>query len=252
MNLPWSPTEIAQQAAAELEHHDVVIVGAGLPEMIRNCLAEKAVVVLDENGIVGAGPDRRGRGRGIQPNAEGEPVTVIAGGALQGPLEAAALLRRGWVDVGVLEVGSVSADGQAQLPGSRAGPAHAPGLVPEIAFGAGRLIALAHHAQSGGQPALLGPLPENAKGFNFRPIELLITQLGVFRPAGKAFEILALAPGVSVSEASSQSAADLIDARRSNRDLIPEKSNRDNAESDRDLDADQGELLGSAESAAGQ
>ena len=250
--MTWSPTEIAQQAAAELEHHDVVIVGAGLPEMIRNQLAEKAVVVLDENGIVGAGPDRRGRGRGTQPNAKGERVAVIAGGSLQGPLEAAALLRRGWVDVGVLEVGSVSANGQAQPPGPSAGQAHAPGLLPEIAFGAGRLIALAHHAQPGGQPALLGPLPESAKGFNFRPIKLLITQLGVFRPAGNAFEILALAPGVSVSEASSQSAADLIDARRSKRDLIPEQSNGDNAKSDRELDADEGELLGSAESAAGQ
>lgn len=207
--MAWSEHEVASACAGELETHDVVYLGAGLPGRLREHLAGRAIIAIDGSGLVGLGPAPRGRDRGLQPADGGEPVTVVAGGSMVGPVRAAAMLRRGWIDVGVVEAGQVDAAG-ALAP---ADDESAPGHLREVAHGVGRLIACLPHQSPEGGPALRRELAPDESVIGRGTCALVVTELGVFRPTGDGFELLKSAPSVELAEIESCTDAPVKDGR---------------------------------------
>ena len=207
--MAWSAQEIASACAAEIEPNDVAYLGAGLPRLVREHLAGRAVIAVDGNGLVGLGPAPRGRERGLPPADGGEPVTLIAGGAMVGPVRAAAMLRRGWIDVGVVEAGQVDAAGD--LTPSEDEPS--PGHLREIVYGVHQLIAFLQHQLPDGSPALSRKLAGNGRTLSQAKCALVVTELGLFRPTGDGFELLKSAPSVDLGELESRTGAPVVDGR---------------------------------------
>lgn len=207
--MAWSAQEIASACAAEIEPNDVAYLGAGLPRLVREHLAGRAVIAVDGNGLVGLGPAPRGRERGLPPADGGEPVTLIAGGAMVGPVRAAAMLRRGWIDVGVVEAGQVDAAGD--LTPSEDEPS--PGHLREIVYGVHQLIAFLQHQLPDGSSALSRKLAGNGRTLSQAKCALVVTELGLFRPTGDGFELLKSAPSVDLGELESRTGAPVVDGR---------------------------------------
>ena len=207
--MTWSPGEVALACTAEFETGDVVYLGTGIPRLVREHLSGRGVIAIDASGLVGLGPMPRGRERGLQPAEGGEPVTLIPGGAMVGPLRSAAILRRGWIDVGVVTAGQVDAAGDLTPSAGES----APGQLREIIFGVGRLIACLQHQLPDGRPALIEKqAPDDGELFAAN-CALVVTELGVFRPTGDGFELLKAAPSLGFAELASRTGAPLIDRR---------------------------------------
>lgn len=213
--MAWSAHDVAGACAGELEAHDVVYLGAGLPRLLREHVAGRAVIAVDGGGLVGIGPSPRGRDRGLQPAEGGESVTVISGGAIVGPVRVAAMLRRGWIDVGVIEAGQVDAAGALALPGEETSLGH----LREIAYGVGRLIACLQHRMPDGRSALRDRLEQDEIALGSANVALVVTDLGIFRPAENGFELLKSAPAVDLAELESCTGAPLIDRRPGHSDV---------------------------------
>ena len=207
--MAWSVHDVAKACAAELEVNDVVYLGAGLPRLVSEHLAGRAVIAVDGSGLVGLGPAPRGRERGLQPAAGGESVTVISGGAMVGPVRAAAMLRRGWIDVGVVEAGQVDASGDLDPSADE----NAPGHLREIVYGVGRLIACLQHQLPDGSPALCREIAAGERALAQANCALVVTELGVFRPTGEGFDLLVSAPSVELAELEGRTGAPVADRR---------------------------------------
>ena len=207
--MAWSAHDVAEALAAELETNDVVYLGPGLPRLVREHLAGRAVIAVDASGLVGLGPAPRGRERGLQPAAGGEPVTVIAGGAMVGPVRAAAMLRRGWIDVGVVEASQIDAAGDLAPSDDESAPGH----LQEIVYGVDRLIACLQHQMPDGSPALSQKLAPDERNLSQANCALVVTELGVFRPTGDGFELLKSASSVDLDELASHTGAPVSDKR---------------------------------------
>lgn len=207
--MAWSVHDVARACAAQLETNDVVYLGAGLPRLVREHLAGRAVLAVDGSGLVGLGPAPRGRERGLPPAQGGDPVTVIAGGAMVGPLRAAAMLRRGWIDVGLVEAGQIDAAGNLAPSVDES----APGNLREIVYGVGRLIACLQHQLPDGSPALRQELGPDELTLARANCALAVTELGVFRPTGDGFELLKSAPSVDLAELQDRTGAPVMDRR---------------------------------------
>ncbi len=209
--MSWKNSEMARECAQLLEANDVVVLGRGLPALIRGQLEGEPITVIDEIGIVGAGPDARSRHRSGQMDSNGAEVAIATGGAMLGPLEVAGLLRRGWVDAGIIEPVSLDAAGSVRLNGVDGGPSFPLGLEAEILAGAGRLLAICR--LNGGNVANF-LLPANAKTEKVvahRPIELVVTDLGILRPNGEAFEVVQLANSVTFEQIRSAIEAPVVE-----------------------------------------
>ena len=207
--MAWTAQEQAHACSNELEADEVVYLGPGLPYWVREHLAGRAVIAIDSSGVVGVGPAPRGRTRSVLPAGDGELVTVTPGGAAVGPLRAAAMLRRGWIDVGVIEVGQVDAAGAMTARNDEP----AAGELREIARGAGRLIACINHRPADGGSGLQQGLSSPEPGFGPATVALVVSELGVFRPTGSRFELLELASGVDLDDLIQGTPAEIVDRR---------------------------------------
>jgi 3-oxoacid CoA-transferase B subunit len=229
--MAWSIHDVASACAAELESNDVVYLGAGLPRRLREHLTGRAIIAVDSGGIVGLGPAPRGRDRGLQPADGGEPVTVMSGGAIVGPVRAAAMLRRGWIEVGVVEAGQVDVSGALAPSADEPSPGH----LREIAHGVGRLIACLQHRLPDGSPALRHEITHGEHNLGQAGCALVVTELGVFRPAGDGFELLKSAPSVDLGEIESGTDAPVKDVRVRRSEAGDREPSTETKEEDDDL-----------------
>jgi 3-oxoacid CoA-transferase B subunit len=119
-----------------------------------------------------------------------------------------ALVRRGMIDAAVLGAYEVSANGDLanwRIPGNLGGGI---GGAMDIAACAQRVFAIMEHTTREGAPRLLPrcTFDITAPGC----VTLVITDLGLFEPAGEAFRILEIAPGFTVEEVAALTGTELL------------------------------------------
>lgn len=207
--MSWSKLEMARRAVAEIEPGSVVNLGIGLPTLVADVIPEGADVWLQsENGIVGMGPyPYEGEEDAQLINAGKEVVTLVEGAAIIDSATSFAMIRGGHVDVAIMGAMQVAQSGDLanwSIPGGRTTGI---GGAMDLAAGAKRLVVLMRHQAKGGSPKLVEActFPLTAVGVVAR----VITELGVFDPAGDGFRLVELAPGVSWDDARAGSGAPL-------------------------------------------
>ena len=195
----WSRQQMADRVAAEFGDGWVVNLGVGIPTLCSNAdLGDRAVVLHSENGVIGYGPVLpEGQEDLHLVNAGGQNVSLRPGAAVVHHADSFAIIRSGRIDATVMGAYEAAANGDfanwkvaANAKGGGIGGAM------DLAVGARRVFLMLEHTTRRGAPRLVRrcALPVTAR----RVVTLIATNYGLFEPAGEAFRVLELAPGLAL------------------------------------------------------
>lgn len=195
--MSWSRDDMVRRAAAELRDGQVVNLGIGMPTLVANFVPPGVRVTLhSENGILGMGPfpyeDE------VDPqviNAGKQTVTIEPGGSVFDSALSFAMIRGGHIHLAILGGLEVSVAGDLAnwaVPGKMV---TGMGGAMDLAAGARRVVVLQTHVAKEGPAKLVQTLslPVTALAC----VDRVITDLGVFDPAGDHFICVERAPFVS-------------------------------------------------------
>lgn len=195
----WTMDAVAALAALDIPEGAYVNLGIGLPERVANTIpAGREVVLQSENGILGMGPTPPVELEDMELiNAGKKPVTLLAGGAFFHHADSFTMIRGGHIDICIMGAFEVSASGDLANWSSAHDAAPAIGGAMDLAVGARSVRVITAHTTRQGAPKLLAALtlPATAKGI----VEIIYTELAILKPAGDHFDVLVMAPGVTLS-----------------------------------------------------
>ena len=207
--MTFSRQDMAKRAAQEIETGSVVNLGIGIPTLVADYLdSQREIWLQSENGLLGMGPFPVAGEEDAQIiNAGKQTVTIVPGGSTFDSATSFGMIRGGHIDLAVLGAMQVSMRGDIanwSIPGGRT---MGIGGAMDLAAGARRIIVLTTHVTKKGEPKLRSEcsFPLTATGV----VSRIITDLGVFDPAGDHYQIIELAPGVSPEEARAVTGAPL-------------------------------------------
>ncbi len=198
---------MARRVLSELQPGHVVNLGVGIPTLVADLItSEHGIIMHTENGMLGVGPAPAEGGALDYPvNAGKIPVTALPGSSYFDSAASFAMIRGGHVDVAVM--GGLQVDEQANLanwavPGK---PLLGIGGAMDLASGAKHLIITMTHTSRDGAPKIVPTctLPLTA----IQAVDLLITDLAIFRFIAGQLTLTELMPGVTLDEVRSKTTA---------------------------------------------
>jgi 3-oxoacid CoA-transferase subunit B len=208
--MPFSTEDMARRAAREIPAGSIVNLGIGLPTQVADYLPEGHAWLHSENGLLGMGPfPFEGDEDPNLINAGKQTVTALPGASAFDSASSFAMIRGGHVDLAILGAMQVSTTGDLANWAVPGGKVLGIGGAMDLASGCRRIVAMMQHTTKKGEHKLVArcdyPLTATAV------VSVVITELGVFAPAGDAFRVVELAPGVTREQAAAATGAPLID-----------------------------------------
>ena len=205
----WTTEDMARRAAKEIPAGAIVNLGIGMPTQVADYLPEGHAWLHSENGLLGTGPfPYEGDEDPNLINAGKQTVTVLPGGSTFDSATSFGMIRGGHVDIAILGAMQVAANGDIANWAVPGGKVMGIGGAMDLAAGSRQVIAMMQHVTKKNEHKLVRscnyPLTASCV------VTLVVTDLGVFAPAGDAFRVVELAPGVSREQAAAATGAPLI------------------------------------------
>ena len=199
---------IARRAAQEFRAGEVVGLGPGMPSLIPGQVpAGWGAWFLADSGALGF--QAAEAAAGATPSTEqeisgpvdsdGQPVAFIPGGSPLSLVDAAALIRAGYVDAAALQPARVNTAGDFTHWTTAGSPeVFPPASAIDWAAGAGRVIAMMPHTDGDGSPTIVDtqPVPLDGAGC----VGTVITDAAVFSVTEAGLTLLEVAPGWRVDD----------------------------------------------------
>ncbi len=203
---------MAKRAFAELDKGDVVNLGIGIPTLVADFIKpEDGIVLHTENGMLGVGPEPAdGGGAMFYPvNAGKVPVTALPGSSYFDSADSFAMIRGGHIDVAIMGGLEVDASGNLAnwaVPGK---PLLGVGGAMDLASGAKKLIITLRHTDRDGASKVVEKctLPIT----DFKCVDMLITELAVFKFIEGQLTLVEILPGSSLEEVREKTAAKFVE-----------------------------------------
>jgi 3-oxoacid CoA-transferase subunit B len=205
----WTREQMAARAAQELQDGFYVNLGIGIPTLVANFIPlHHHIVLQSENGMLGMGPfPFEGEEDPDLINAGKQTISQLPCSSFFSSADSFAMIRGGHIDLSILGAMEVSEHGDLanwMVPGKMI---KGMGGAMDLVAGVKKVVVVMEHvAKEGGakfKPRCELPLT----GANV--VDMLITDLAVFsRPnRGAAFELIELAPGVTLDEVAGKTTA---------------------------------------------
>ena len=191
---------MAKAALVEVSPGSIVNLGVGIPTLVADLIGPDDDITLHtENGLLGVGPEPESGGAMDYPvNAGKIPVTALPGASYFDSATSFGMIRGGHVDVAIM--GGLQVDEQGNLanwavPGK---PLLGVGGAMDLASGAKKLIVTMMHCSRDGATKVVDycDLPLTASNV----VDVLITELAVFRFTAGEMVLERLMPGASLDD----------------------------------------------------
>lgn len=202
--------QIAQRIAQELQDGFYVNLGIGIPTLVANYIPVGMDVVLQsENGLLGMGPfPIEGEESADLINAGKQTITTLPGSSIFDSAMSFGMIRSGKINLTVLGAMEVSEHGDIanwKIPGKMV---KGMGGAMDLVASAKNIIVAMMHTNPAGESKLLKKCGLPLTGTNC--VKKIVTDLAVVEITANGFKLIERAPGVSVEEIVSKTAANLI------------------------------------------
>lgn len=195
--MSWTREEMAKYVASLFTPGSSVNLGIGLPSLVaENLSPNEDIMIHSENGVIGvAGRPSAAEVSTTLINAGKETIAINKAASFFDSSMSFGMIRGGHIDFCVL--GGMEVDTQRNLanwmiPGKKV---TGMGGAMDLVNGAKTIIVMMTHFNKEGRPKLLLKTQLPLTGMDV--VDEVVTELGHFRPNGKNFEVIKLAPNVS-------------------------------------------------------
>ena len=198
--MAWSNIEMADEVIQFFTPHSSVNLGIGMPTIIAERIPRDLnIMIHSENGVLGvSGRPKKESVSATLINAGKETIAIGPGASFFDSSLSFGMIRGGHIDycvLGGMEVDSERSLANWMVPGKKV---TGMGGAMDLVNGSKQVIIMMNHFSKDGVAKLLKKcvLPLTGK----EVVDIVVTEMGIFKPTGNSFKILKLAPGVQISD----------------------------------------------------
>lgn len=198
--MAWTNEQMADEVIQFFTPHSSVNLGIGMPTIIAERMPRDLnIMIHSENGVLGV--SGRPKKDSVSPtliNAGKETVAIGAGASFFDSSLSFGMIRGGHIDycvLGGMEVDSERSLANWMIPGKKV---TGMGGAMDLVNGSKQVIIMMNHFSKDGVAKLLKKcvLPLTGK----EVVDIVVTEMGVFKPTGTSFKVLKLADGVTLAD----------------------------------------------------